>query len=1080
MARPLQLATLAPRRLCLGALASLGVLHIIDHSHVQPGERQESAGCGVADNIAGRFVDLCPEPIDVVYTWVNGSDPRWLADMAKWKEIEGVSVRSGNASEGTDAASANRFRDSGELRYSLRSLFKYAPWVRQVFLVTNGQVPVWLDTSHPRLHVIPHSAIFPDPALLPVFASPAIELNLHRIPGLSKRFVYFNDDVLLGAPVRPEDFYSPSTGQRVYLDWQVPKCAKGCVDSWLGDGFCDTACNTTTCQFDGGDCTNSTIRTRHSGLPGSSANAPCMPGCPSTWVADRMCDTRCNVPSCAYDAGDCGVAAMYTGVSGSAAKVQLHESQQASSKSAWAALQNFVQSVQPADTATGTPPSDQAPAEQITQGQSDLQLQVRLQVLPVIEPESVVPGAAPKACLQLAAACSHDTQTCRKAAWRAAQGAVPGMHGDGTVPMEIQVTFQAHSMALGGEGFLVVGEAGSLPLEAALYVNISAAAGAARTYGVVSVAAGIALQRAWESGGQGSCAARTQAAIAVCHTITEEGVAPSASQTAVLDEWVKECQDVEASISVPLQDLHWLSRSVSAKARTADRGDAQFVRRAAILALHDTAVVLIDPDRAPTALDAWSQRLRMSEQGIKAAARGDAAAHPQLAALADPIVVYSLPFWLRYGVMYRGPLMLRSEVLRCRGAGIRRSGQCSAASVEAMEEAALEVEIPLRVNLTDTLPVETASESSDPEESIDGSSLNAMAQEQGSRRLATRPESVVASRVAVPVVSLAPRSLRFHRVPRTLASRAHRAAQIQWLHRDRRPGREVATVWRALANAAHSTGQPTPPTDAQRRRLLDLYGESLVFTNRLMNERFGINTRRVPAHMPHMASIDTMEALVATFPDAVNSTLHHRFRHGQDLQFAFAYFSFLAAGGAREGVNLEQYWRDELDTDGSGRLEWNELRTLAAVVAGGPPTTDGMRELLGCLFPGYTLPQDLRADAVEVQVPAASLANLLACAAAMQGLREHARFPPQSSEGDIGEVGFRMISDDFNTTLKALDELRGAKPKFICVNDDMQKAPADTQAALAAFLQALAPQPCPFELPHGRENPEPLYMDEQR
>lgn len=35
--------------------------------------------------------------------------------------------------------SANRFADNDELKYSLRSLEKFMPWVRNVFLVTNGE-----------------------------------------------------------------------------------------------------------------------------------------------------------------------------------------------------------------------------------------------------------------------------------------------------------------------------------------------------------------------------------------------------------------------------------------------------------------------------------------------------------------------------------------------------------------------------------------------------------------------------------------------------------------------------------------------------------------------------------------------------------------------------------------------------------------------------------------------------------------------------------------------------------------------------------------------------------------------------
>ena len=109
---------------------------------------------------------------------------------------------------------SRRYADYEQLRYSLRSLEKYAPWVRRVFLVTSGQIPYWLDLDNPRLEIVTHRQIFEE-GDLPTFSSPAIESNLHRIPGLSQRFLYFNDDVFLGKEVWPEDFYTEHEGFKV-------------------------------------------------------------------------------------------------------------------------------------------------------------------------------------------------------------------------------------------------------------------------------------------------------------------------------------------------------------------------------------------------------------------------------------------------------------------------------------------------------------------------------------------------------------------------------------------------------------------------------------------------------------------------------------------------------------------------------------------------------------------------------------------------------------------------------------------------------------------------------------------------
>ena len=94
------------------------------------------------------------EPIDVVYTWVNGSDPVWLKEMLKFKRLSNgstiamVDEDNVDSNKTEDTASANRYRDNHELKYSIRSLFKYAPWIRHIYLVTNGQVSLNSSSCH--------------------------------------------------------------------------------------------------------------------------------------------------------------------------------------------------------------------------------------------------------------------------------------------------------------------------------------------------------------------------------------------------------------------------------------------------------------------------------------------------------------------------------------------------------------------------------------------------------------------------------------------------------------------------------------------------------------------------------------------------------------------------------------------------------------------------------------------------------------------------------------------------------------------------------------------------------------------
>lgn len=220
------------------------------------------------------------------------------------------SVTADNASR--DDISVNRFYDNEELRYSLRSVEKYAPWIRNIYIVTNGQIPSWLKVDHPRLTIVSHEAIFTDSSHLPTFSSPAIETHVHRIPGLSNHFIYLNDDVMFGDHVWPEDFVTDSRGYKVYMAWSVPYCAEGCPPNWINDRYCDRACNNSMCDYDGEDCKNRTSYGSYSQWHSSQhslrslGSTQCSTGCIPSWLGDRYCDHVCRVPECGYDTGDCG------------------------------------------------------------------------------------------------------------------------------------------------------------------------------------------------------------------------------------------------------------------------------------------------------------------------------------------------------------------------------------------------------------------------------------------------------------------------------------------------------------------------------------------------------------------------------------------------------------------------------------------------------------------------------------------------------------------------------------------------------------------------------------------------------
>lgn len=135
------------------------------------------------------------QKIDFVVSWVNGQDSKWLEKYNKYSQEDTLDEK--------DA----RFRDYYIFKYWFRAVEKFAPWVNHVYLVTDNQVPEWLDTDNPKLTVVDHKDII-DEKYLPVFNSNIIDLNLANINDLSEQFVYFNDDMFINKPVKETDFFS--------------------------------------------------------------------------------------------------------------------------------------------------------------------------------------------------------------------------------------------------------------------------------------------------------------------------------------------------------------------------------------------------------------------------------------------------------------------------------------------------------------------------------------------------------------------------------------------------------------------------------------------------------------------------------------------------------------------------------------------------------------------------------------------------------------------------------------------------------------------------------------------------------
>lgn len=128
-----------------------------------------------------------PFPIDVVYTW-----------------------------SGEKVTHNIRTNFNYELKYSLRSLYMFAPWVNHIFILMNPpkKTPSWLKETS-KITVVDHLDTFPSTHYLPTTNSNSIETTLCNIPGLSEHFIYFNDDIFLGRKALYTDFFTRDGKARV-------------------------------------------------------------------------------------------------------------------------------------------------------------------------------------------------------------------------------------------------------------------------------------------------------------------------------------------------------------------------------------------------------------------------------------------------------------------------------------------------------------------------------------------------------------------------------------------------------------------------------------------------------------------------------------------------------------------------------------------------------------------------------------------------------------------------------------------------------------------------------------------------
>jgi hypothetical protein len=935
-ARPAALCALAA-----GALAGALALGAAWAGAGRPQRVVEGFFGRCSDNLAGREVPgACTEPVDVVYSWVNSSDPVWAESLRHTRSRlatsatplvfdepdTGAAVASQlranppprrrqqqqqqqqpqapqeeGAAEPDFDAGANRFRDNGELRYSLRALEKHAPWVRRVFIVTDNQLPAWLDLENARVRVVAHSEFFANKSHLPTFSSPAIEANLVNIPGLADRFIYFNDDVLLGRAVWPEDFWSPTQGQVIYTSWQLPECAPGCLGKWLGDGICDTLCNVPACWLDFGDCKRldkeqeqerpdvaaegqATGSARASASAGSAsistftaaARFPrCRPGCNVRYLADHSCDRECNYAACGYDGGDCDVLREWRG------------------GFAW---------LRPAAPAAGANSAGQL-------------LELPLATRAVGVDLAGVLGSAP-----VAAAYVHDAGVVLSASFSAASQTLVLVFGN------------PEAAALEHEQW---GGASLSDVEASVrwecvddvFLASCPAQGGCASFRTLHEA-------------QGACAAL---GLGRCGGVTQSNRFEGASH-----------------------DFQLRRGSEHQPSRTYER-----------------SCVMVRNPEPPTS----TEPLRARE-------------------------IVDIVIELADGASFN--LSVTAGLHESRS--LKREAPAASSSHRDSKDEEFGADDEDQDYADDN---DGEGEEEEEGDDDDDNEYNERPSAKARRRRRRRSTARYPSQRGADSVGGKPAV-------------------------DDDPGHV----------------EPAPP---------DMFGRSMLHVSRLFHERFGRRQRDSIAHMPHWIDVAAMRRLQAAWPDEFERTSARHFRGPLDIQFAYSYMHWVVEEASLPALDERAYFASELDTDGDGKLGLNELRTLVALQLGPgaaqATVIKGMRRMVNCL--NGREPDDPLAEADSV-VLHFSFAQIMACDATATALRaalpRRQTFRVHDVKGPDSCVAFEMVSDDVEHVNRALDSIRARKPKFICINDNMQQPSPLVLRALRDFYDALYPLPSQFEL----------------
>ncbi|KAF2077558.1 hypothetical protein CYY_001176 [Polysphondylium violaceum] len=957
---------------------------------------------------------LCSQPIDIVYTWVNGSDPillKAVSDLKRSKRdptipecVDKQVPEKDNCFK--DDNTASRFVDNQELRYSLRSIESFAPWVRHVYIITNGQVPNWLDMSNPKVSIITHEDIFVNKSHLPTFSSPSIETHIHRIPGLSKKFIYLNDDVMFGREIFPDDFYTQHGGQKVFLSWPVPNCNDGCPNNWIGDGFCDQACNVTMCEFDAGDCNNSTgqmktrwwnknrntnTNTANGGLTSfgtttasnTNTNANngggvgfgtdksktfCSRGCPDSWVGDRYCDKMCRNVDCGFDAGDCGIEVMYSDMVGHDIKLNtslIH-------------LPNNTYSVY-------------------------------FNLTHVVGNGSITDG-------------SHDNSNLVRTA---------------TISQKYKImTLTFHK---------------NQPYQT-VAISIS--------YDKMVMENNTSVSKSFDKSFNMTLSTQTETippAVVPSAVLTSLNKTKDSNTTAN-DE--KEEQELALGVGIVSNENE----------SDNDNNDGPMVVDEQEVDKNPPFIVTEQED-STFYKSTPSPPINLKKVEGEEQQEGN-------------VKEIGLLGFSTAGV--RQPLMFEQdtdEQEEEQEQVLKKFKEIENNNNSNDDEA----DVIIQLNYKPSGSQETIADNNGNNNNNNNNNDDDDDKYQGSNQLAKHYQGMTFDQILQEKQS----ELLFNDILYTDDLKEVRNYRIN--RETERLLRDEGEVypWETIQEQQHKSQN-------NRRKLLDMFGDSLKFVNRLYTKEFGSSPRKVPAHMPHMIDVDVMNEIQEKWSEQWDETSSHSLRNSKDMQYAFSFFYYIIH--KKVPYNITQVW-GQLDGNRDGYLSENELRTFAINLYGVPLKEPfwnqikahlyqvcmdhhyqtlfdaGDLDALSMIHQNHSLVEE--AERIDCKITLEVIKSDNKTMEDMQKAYSKKPFYRTTIDG-TDEVAFLMIENNATITQGKLDGIRQKRQKFICLNDNMNHTDPHSVKVVKVlhdFYESLFPRPSSFELPPGKLNPFTYIQD---